>query len=88
MKIDTQLDQQSEQDLLFIKQQTDITTTQIIRDLLATRAAEIRQKNKQTNKMKLFLKSDFIGCGEGVEDGSINYKNYITNTIDEKINYC
>jgi hypothetical protein len=30
------------------------------------------------------LASDFVGCGEGPEDGSVNYKKYISEYLDEK----
>lgn len=59
MKINARLDDQSEQDLLFIQDQTGA-------------------------KMKALLESDFIGCAEGPEDLSENYKDYLYNGLKEK----
>ena len=41
-------------------------------------AAQI-QRQKQ-----VWLDSGFIGCAEGSEDGSVNYKKYIGEYLDEK----
>ncbi len=85
MRINARLDKKSEEDLLFIKEQSHATTTQIIKELLAERAEHIKQKNIQGSKLKAFLSSDFIACANGPEDGSVNYKNYVTEVIDNKI---
>ena len=45
------------------------------------------QENTTENTLKNFLESDFIGCAQGVADGSVNYKQYITEAIDEKFDY-
>lgn len=84
MRINARLDEQSEQDLLFIKQQTGKTVTQIIKELLTEKAETLRIKHKPGSKMQAFLKSDFVACAEGPEDGSVNYKHYISEYIDEK----
>jgi nucleoid-associated protein YejK len=84
MRINARLDEQSEKDLQFIKEQTGETVTQIIKELLADRANEIRQKQQPGSKMKALLESDFVGCAEGPEDLSVNYKDYLYQGLKEK----
>lgn len=84
MRINARLDEQSEQDLQLIQQTTGETVTQIIKALLAERAEQLREKNKPGAKLKALLESDFVGCGEGPEDGSVNYKKYVADSLDEK----
>lgn len=84
MRINARLDEQSEKDLQFIKQTTGETVTQIIKTLLEERAERLRKKNRPGDKLKVLLSSDFVGCGEGPEDGSINYKKYIEDYLDDK----
>jgi len=84
MRINARLDEQSEQDLQFIKQTTGETVTQIIKTLLEERAERLREKNRPGAKLKALLDSDFVGCGEGPEDGSINYKKYVADYLDDK----
>ena len=85
MRINARLDEQSEQDLLFIKEKTGETVTQIIKELLTEKAENLRVKHKPGSKMQALLKSDFVGCAEGPEDGSVNYKHYISEYLDEKL---
>ena len=85
MRINARLDEQSEQDLLFIKEKTGETVTQIIKELLTAKAEMLRAKHQPGSKMQAFLQSDFVGCAEGPVDGSINYKQYISEYLDEKL---
>ncbi|MGR9116784.1 MAG: hypothetical protein ACU85E_13545 [Gammaproteobacteria bacterium] len=87
MRVNARLDEKSEQDLRFIKQQTGESVTQIIKELLAEKADALRQKQKPGAKMKALLESDFVGCAEGPEDGSVNYKKYIGEYLDEKLGH-
>lgn len=84
MRINARLDEQSEKDLQFIKEQTGETVSGIIKELLADKAEELRQKHQPGSKMKALLESDFVGCGEGPEDLSVNYKNYFYQGLKEK----
>ncbi|CCE25369.1 hypothetical protein [Methylotuvimicrobium alcaliphilum] len=61
MKINARLDDQSEQDLLFIQEQTGETVTRIIKELLAEKAESLRQKTHSGAKMKALLESNFVG---------------------------
>ena len=76
MKTNARLDAQSEQDLLFIKEKTGETVTQIFKELLTAKAESLRAKHKPGSKMQALLQSDFVGCAEGPEDLSVNYKEY------------
>lgn len=84
MRINARLDEQSEQDLLFIKEKTGETVTQIIKELLTTKAEYLRAKHKPGSKMQALLQSDFVGCAEGPEDLSVNYKEYFYQGLKEK----
>lgn len=42
-------------------------------------------KQKHSNKMQALLDSDFIGCGEGPEDLSANYKEYLYKELKGKL---
>lgn len=84
MRINTRLDEQSEQDLLFIQEKTGATITHIVKELLAERARQLKENDKPGSKMTAFLESGFIGCGEGPADGSVNYKKYVAEYLDEK----
>ena len=84
MRINARLDERSEENLEFIKEVTGENVTRIIKDLLEERARQLRQKNKPGSKMKALLESDFVGCAEGPEDLSTNYKEYIYQGLKEK----
>ncbi len=84
MRINARLDEQSEQNLLFIKEKTGETVTRIIKELLSEKAETLKSKHKPGSKMQALLKSDFVSCAEGPEDGSTNYKHYISEYLDEK----
>ena len=84
MRINARLDERSEENLEFIKQVTGESVTRIIKDLLEERARQLRQKNKPGSKFKALLESDFVGCAEGPEDLSTNYKEYIYQGLKEK----
>lgn len=84
MRINARLDVQSEQDLLFIKEKTGETVTQIIKELLTEKAETLRDKHKPGSKMQALLKNDFVGCAEGPKDLSTNYKKYFYQGIKKK----
>jgi len=84
MRINARLDEKSEQDLLFIKEQTGETVTQIIKELVAERADVLRKQRGSGNKMQVLLQSDFVGCAEGPEDLSEKYKDYLHKGWKEK----
>ena len=84
MRINARLNEQSEQDLLFIKEKTGDTVTQIIKELLTAKADALRMKHQPGSKMQALLQSDFMGCAEGPEDLSVNYKEYYYQGIKEK----
>ena len=84
MRINARLDERSEENLEYIKQVTGENVTRIIKDLLEERARQLRQRNKPGAKLKALLDSDFVGCGEGPEDGSTNYKKYFADYLDDK----
>lgn len=75
MRINTQLDDDHTEKLEYLRKQHNLSTTEVVKqtiDLLY-----LHYKPKPSRKIKALLESDFIGCGEGPEDLSTNYKQYL-----------
>lgn len=66
----------------------DKTATKIIDCLeLAVNSfagATVARKNQPGVKLKALLASNFTGCAEGPEEGSVNYKKYVADYFDDK----
>jgi len=82
MRINARLDQEYINKLEFLKAQEHLTTTEIIKNALGF-YYEIK-KNDNSNKIQQLLDSDFIACGEGPDDLSENYKDYLTDSMSKK----
>ena len=84
MRITVRIDDIYEQKIKIIQQRTHLNTTDVIKqaiDLLYEKA-ELSAKDK--NKKLL---DKLSGIGRGPEDGSVNYKRYIAEYIDEKFDH-
>jgi hypothetical protein len=82
MRINARLDEESTESLKILKNSTGLTTTQIVKEALA---CYYRHKLKDQKKgIQRLLESDFVGCGEGPEDLSENYKAYLAESLAEK----
>lgn len=78
------IDENYEQKIKIIQQRTHLNATDVIKqgiDLLYAQA-ELSAKEKNS---KLLAK--LAGTGRGPEDGSVNYKQYVAEHIDEKFDY-
>ncbi len=85
MRITARIDESYEQKLKIIQQKTHLNTTEIIKqalDLLYEKT-ELTAKEKNQRLLK-----KLAGIGQGFEDGSINYKKYVADYLDEKIDHC
>ncbi len=85
MRITARIDESYEQKLKIIQQKTHLNTTEIIKqalDLLYEKT-ELTAKEKNQRLLK-----KLAGIGQGLEDGSINYKKYVADYLDEKIDHC
>jgi len=82
MRINARLDEQAEKQLAFIRSATRQSITEIIKRSLDLYYQQLNdQKGIGTRK---FMHSDFIGCAEGPEDLSADYKRYLSQGWDEK----
>ena len=82
MRINARLENDYAEKLEYLKKQTQLSTTEIVKqaiDLLYRQS-----KSKTSKKIKALLESDFIGCGEGPEDLSTHYKQYLTESLAKK----
>lgn len=82
MRINARLDQEHIKKLEVLKSQEHLTTTEVVKKALDY-YYEMRKENNKS-RVKQLLDSDFIGCGEGPEDLSENYKDYLTQSLSEK----
>lgn len=84
MRITVRIDDSYEQKIKAIQQRTQLNTTDLIKqaiDLLYEKAElSAKEKNRE-------LLAKLAGIGHGPEDGSVNYKRYIAEYIDEKFNH-
>ena len=85
MRITARLDEESEYHLERIKQLKGLTTfTEVIKLALRHTAQNLETPPKSGSKMKALLESDFIGSGDGPEDLSVNYKEYLYQGLQDK----
>ena len=82
MRINARLDEQAEKQLAFIRSTTRQSVTEVIKRSLDLYYQELKgQEGVGTRKL---MQSDFIGCAEGPEDLSVDYKRYLSQGWDEK----
>ncbi|SFF01956.1 hypothetical protein [Nitrosomonas sp. Nm166] len=84
MRITVRVDASYEQKIKAIQQRTHLNTTDVIKqaiDLLYEKA-ELSGKDKNRK-----LLDKLSGIGHGPKDGSVNYKHYIAEYIDEKFDH-
>lgn len=84
MRISARLDDETQEELKFIRKETGETVTQIIKRLLVDYARQLRRLKKPGHKLKQLLESDLVGFHEGPEDGSVNYKEYVMDHLEDK----
>lgn len=81
MRINARLDEQHQRKLETLKQMDGVSVTAVVIE-----AIDLLYEKKMgtAEKMQEFLASDFIGCAEGSEDLSENYKNYLDQALSSK----
>jgi hypothetical protein len=84
MRITVRIDDSYEQKIKTIQQRTQLNTTDIIKQAidLMYEKAELSAKEKNRD-----LLAKLAGIGHGPEDGSVNYKRYVAEYIDEKFDH-
>ena len=81
MRINARLDPSSEQAFEYLKQNTGLSATQIIKHSLELYVNELQSDAGQRNRQLLV---DLAGIGHGPDDLAENYKSYLDESLDEK----
>lgn len=84
IRINARLDEQSRQDLDYIREVTGQAVTDIVKRALAAYSDQLRHRTKTGEKMHAILASDFVGCAEGPENLSTDYKDFLHQGLKEK----
>jgi hypothetical protein len=82
MNIKTHLDIEHYRKLEQLKKWTNLSVSSVIEQAIDFLHAHRITEPKR--KAQTLLASDFIGCGRGPEDLSMNYKNYLTRGLAGK----
>ncbi|MBV1916050.1 MAG: hypothetical protein KUG72_11740 [Pseudomonadales bacterium] len=83
MRINVRLAPSSEQALEYLKQNTGLGVTQIIKHSLELYVAELQSKAGRLRCNQQLL-ADLAGIGQGPVGLSENYKSYLDKLLDEK----
>ncbi|MBX9895416.1 MAG: hypothetical protein K2Y09_09585 [Nitrosomonas sp.] len=78
------IDDSYEQKIKVIQQRTQLNTTDVIKQAIDLMYEQAELSAKEKNRELL---AKLAGIGHGPEDGSVNYKRYISEYIDEKFNH-
>ena len=84
MRINARIDDSYEEKLRAIQQATALNTTEIIKQALDLLYEKTALSGKEKNQ-KLLEK--LAGIGSGPSDGSVNYKKYVAEYLDEKFSH-
>lgn len=84
MRITARIDESYEQKLKTIQQITHLNTTEIIKQALDLLYEKTELSGKEKNQQ---LIKKLAGIGKGPKDGSVNYKKYVSEYLDEKFDH-
>ena len=85
MRINARLDEETSNDLLFLRQELgDTSVTDVLKYSIKRAAQELRDRLRAKSQKQIWLNSGLIGCIDEVEDLSSNYKQYAGQAINEK----
>ncbi|HBZ31110.1 MAG TPA: hypothetical protein DEO56_11060 [Nitrosomonas nitrosa] len=84
MRITVRIDDSYEQKIRTIQQRTQLNTTDIIKQAIDLMYEKAELSAKEKNRELL---AKLAGIGHGPEDGSVNYKRYVAEYIDEKFDH-
>lgn len=84
MRITVRIDDSYEQKIKTIQQRTQLNTTDIIKQAIDLMYEKAELSAKEKNRELL---AKLAGIGHGPEDGSVNYKRYVAEYIDEKFDH-
>ena len=84
MRITARIDDSYAHKLKAIQQVTNLNTTEIIKKALDLLYEKTELTGKEKNQILL---DKLAGIGHGPEDGSVNYKKYVAEYLDEKFDH-
>ena len=85
LRINARLDEAAVNDLSFLRKELgDRSVTDVVKYSIKKAAQELRESTKAKRQKQIWLDSGFIGSFEGPEDLSSNYKQYLSDILDEK----
>ena len=84
MRITARIDDSYEHKLKAIQKITNLNTTEIIKQALDLLYEKTELSGKEKNQRLL---KKLAGIGNGPEDGSVNYKKYVAEYLDEKFDH-
>ena len=84
-RITARLDEQTAEDLQFLRQSLgEVSITQALKHAVHSAAREIRDRQRARRQKQLWRDSGFAGGFSGPEDLSANYKHYLAERLEEK----
>lgn len=81
-RINARLDEETAQDLEFLKEFTQLNNSQALKAAIRFYADHLRSEVRRSKQA--LINSGFVGSFEGPEDLSANYKQQLAETLDEK----
>ena len=75
MRVNARLDEDSEEKLAYLEKETGLSVSEIMRRAIASYYSRLRNDNADPSMA--LIKAGFVGCGEGPEDLSANYKQHL-----------
>ena len=86
MRINVRLEDEDVLKLEALKKLGHHTMTEIVKE-----AIDVLYRQKMVHpqgSIRALVDSDFVGCADGPEDSSVNYKQYVPEYLDEKYPDC
>ncbi len=85
LRINARLDEQAANDLRFLRKELgDSSITSVVKYSIQKLAQELRDNTRAEQQNNIWLDSGFVGAFEGPENLSTNYKQYLSEILDEK----
>lgn len=85
LRINARLDEKLSKDLQFLRKELgDTSITEVVKYSIQKLAQELRDSTKAKRQKQLWLESGFVGSFEGPENLSSNYKQYLSDILNEK----
>ncbi len=75
MRVNARLDEDSEEKLAYLEKEKCLSVSEIMRRAIASYYSRFRNDN--ADPAMALIKAGFIGCGEGPEDLSTNFKEHL-----------